>query len=192
MDEILFAWLEATDLAALDVVKTAGATTKAEEGRRLLLMVAAAMGLPYAFAAHFAPAQFEIAVKIYKQNFQPSAFLSKPYAMACVNMIGADTDKEAAFLATSIYQMFLGIITNHRRPLQPPVENMDDVWDAPARAAVEQMTRYTFLGNKETLRKKINAFIEANGIDELMVTSNVYDSEARLKSFSVLIEAIGK
>jgi luciferase family oxidoreductase group 1 len=152
--------------------------------------LAAAMGLPYAFAAHFAPAQFEIAVKIYKQNFQPSAFLSKPYTMACVNMIGADTDKEAAFLATSIYQMFLGIITGNRRPLQPPVENMDNIWDAPARAAVEQMTRYTFLGSKDTLRKKINAFIEANGIDELMVTSNVYDGEARLKSFSILMQAM--
>ncbi len=153
--------------------------------------LAAAMGLPYAFAAHFAPAQFEIAVKIYKQNFQPSALLSKPYAMACVNVVGADTDKEANILASSIYQMFLGIITGNRRPLQPPVDNMNDVWEPQAQAAVEQMTRYTFTGNKDTLRTKLSTFVEANGLDELMVTSNVYDGDARLKSFSVLMEAMG-
>lgn len=152
--------------------------------------LAAAMGLPYAFAAHFAPAQFEMAIKIYKERFKPSPYLSQPHAMACVNMVGADSDQEAAFLATSIYQMFLGIITNQRKPLQPPVENMNELWDSQSRAAVAQMTSCTFMGNKETLRTKLNTFIEKTGIDELMVTSNIYDEAARLKSFSILMEAM--
>ncbi|MFA6151113.1 MAG: LLM class flavin-dependent oxidoreductase [Chitinophagaceae bacterium] len=154
--------------------------------------LAAAMGLPYAFAAHFAPAQFEIAVKIYQQNFRPSPALQKPYTMACVNVVGADTDAEAQLLSTSIYQMFLGIISGQRKPLQAPTEKMDELWDAPAKAAVEQMTHYTFAGNKNTLRKNLNAFIAANGVDELMVTSNVYDNTARLKSFSILNEAMSE
>jgi len=148
------------------------------------------MGLPYAFAAHFAPAQFEMAVKIYKQRFTPSTYLSKPHVMACVNVVAADTDEEATFLATSVYQMFLGIITNQRKPLQPPVADMNELWDSQARAAVAQMTSCTFTGNKETLSKKLNTFIEQTGIDELMVTSNIYDHDARLKSFSILKESL--
>lgn len=152
--------------------------------------LAAAMGLPYAFAAHFAPAQFEMAIRIYKERFKPSPYLSKPHAMACVNMVGADTDEEAAFLATSIYQMFLGIITNNRKPLQPPVKDMNKLWDSQARAAVAQMTSCTFIGNKESLKTQINLLIEKTGIDELMVTSNIFDEEARLKSFTILKEAM--
>lgn len=152
--------------------------------------LAAEMGLPYAFAAHFAPAQFHIAAKIYKQHFKPSAYLEKAHMMACVNMVGADTDAEAHYLATSIYQMFLGIITNQRKALQPPVKNMDELWDGQSRAAVAQMTSCTFIGNQHTLRSKLNAFIDETQIDELMVTSNVFDMEARMKSFSVLKEAL--
>ena len=82
--------------------------------------LAAKMGLPYAFAAHFAPAQFRTAIEIYRSNFQPSAQLDKPYVLACVNIFGAETDDEAEFLVTSLYRMFLGIVTNERVPLQPP------------------------------------------------------------------------
>lgn len=152
--------------------------------------LAAEMGLPYAFAAHFAPAQFRTAIKIYRQHFKPSAQLTQPYVMACVNMIAGANDEEAQYLATSVYQMFLGIITNKRKPLQPPVKNMDELWDLQERAAVAQMTSCTFIGGKETLREKLNAFIEETGINELMVTSNVYDMEARLRSFSILKEAL--
>jgi alkanesulfonate monooxygenase SsuD/methylene tetrahydromethanopterin reductase-like flavin-dependent oxidoreductase (luciferase family) len=105
-------------------------------------------------------------------------------------MIGGANDEEAQYLATSVYQMFLGIITNKRRPLQPPVKNMDELWDLQERAAVAQMTSCTFIGGKETLREKLNAFIEETGINELMVTSNIYDMEARLRSFSILKEAL--
>lgn len=152
--------------------------------------LAAEMGLPYAFAAHFAPAQFAVAVQIYRKHFRPSAYLQQPYMMACVNMIGADTDEEAGFLASSIYQMFLGIITNSRKPLQPPVQHMDELWSGPERAAVAQMLSCTFTGSADTLRRKLGHFIEQHALNELMVTSNIYDPEARLKSFSILKQAL--
>lgn len=152
--------------------------------------LAAAMGRPYAFAAHFAPAQFMAAIRIYRQHFKPSIYLDQPYVMACVNVVAADTDERAAYLATSIYQMFLGIFTNKRKGLQPPVASMDGLWDAQQRAAVEQMTSCTFIGNKESLKAELSDFVAATGIDELMVTSNIYDMEARLHSFTLLREAL--
>ena len=150
--------------------------------------LAASMGLPYAFAAHFAPASLMQAIKIYKENFRPSEDLDKPYIMPCINVVAAETDMEANKLATSVYQMFLGIITGERKPLQPPVDSMDGLWDLQAQAAVAQMTQCTFIGNKETLQRKLSAFIEATGANELMVNSNIYDIEARLRSFSILKE----
>ncbi len=86
------------------------------------------LGLPYAFASHFAPAQFYSAINLYRQTFRPSAVLDQPYIMPCVNVIAADTDEEANRLSTSLYQMFIGIITGKRTLLQPPVVNMQDLW----------------------------------------------------------------
>ncbi|RYZ17058.1 MAG: LLM class flavin-dependent oxidoreductase, partial [Sphingobacteriales bacterium] len=102
--------------------------------------LAAQMGLPYAFAAHFAPAQFRQAINIYRQEFRPSAQLDKPYVMACVNVMAADTDSEAEFLSTSLYRMFLGIITNSRSPLQPPAPLGPEFRTPDFRYAVESMT----------------------------------------------------
>lgn len=150
--------------------------------------LAAALGLPYAFASHFAPHDLMSAISIYRQNFKPSEQLQKPYVMPCINVIAADTDEEANKLATSVYRMFLGIITNNRLPLQPPVESMDGLWDLQAQAAVMQMTRYTFVGSRETLKQKLGAFLEATQADELMVNTNVYDINARLDSFRILKE----
>lgn len=150
--------------------------------------LAAEMGLPYAFAAHFAPAQFRHAISIYKQHFKPSVFLAQPYVMACVNVIAADTDETAQSMATSMYRMFLGIITGKRIPLPPPVPSMDGYWDLQEQAAVAQMTACTFIGSKATLQAQLLPFIEETGIDELMVSANIYDSEARLHSFSLLRE----
>ena len=89
--------------------------------------VAAAMGLPYAFASHFAPAQFLTAINIYRQNFKPSAVLASPYVIACLNVVAADTDEEATRLATSLQQMFVGVITGKPRLLQPPVNDIDEI-----------------------------------------------------------------
>src|SRR5690606_30906621 len=152
--------------------------------------LAAEMGLPYAFASHFAPAQFRTAISIYRQRFRPSAQLDKPYVLACVNVIAADTDEEAHVLATSMYRMFLGIVTNTRRPLQPPVPSMDPFWSPEIEAAVKQMTACTFIGSQETLSKQLAAFVAETDADELMTTSNIYEQGARLKSYRILSEVV--
>ena len=152
--------------------------------------LAAEMGLPYAFAAHFAPTQFRAAIALYRQHFKPSAYLDKPYVLACVNVIAADTDEEAHVLATSMYRMFLGIVTNTRQPLPPPVPSMDPYWSPDVEAAVKQMTACTFIGSKESLSNQLSKFIEETSIDELMTTGNIYDQGARLKSYRILKEVL--
>jgi luciferase family oxidoreductase group 1 len=152
--------------------------------------LAAQMGLPYAFAAHFAPAQFHAAIDIYRRNFRPSAQLQKPYTMACVNVVAADTDEKAEFLATSLYKMFLGMIINQRGPLQPPGP-LPDAYRVPeVYNAVHSMTACTYTGGPESLGEKLSGFIAETGIDELMITSPVYDLEAKLTSFSLVREAL--
>lgn len=138
--------------------------------------LASERGLPYAFASHFAPSQLILALKIYHQNFKPSRQLSKPRTMACVNVIAADTDEEAHLLATSFYQLAVGIITGQRKPLQPPVNKMD--WSDYEKMAVSQMMKYSFIGSAETVRKEIEQFIDLTRIDELMITSHIFDHNA--------------
>ena len=152
--------------------------------------LAAQMGLPYAFAAHFAPAQFWAAVEIYRREFKPSAQLQKPYMMVCVNIIAADTEEEAEFLSSSLYRMFFGIITNQRQPLQPPGPLPAALRTPEIYNAVQSMTACTFTGSRESLGTKLKSFIRESGVDELMVNSPIYDLEAKLKSFSILREAI--
>lgn len=152
--------------------------------------LAAEMGLPYGFAAHFAPAQFRTAIQIYRRNFRPSPSLSEPYILACVNVIAADTDKEANYLATSLYKMFAGIFTNNRKPLSPPVSSMEAYWTPEIEAAIGQMTACTFIGSRETLQEELSQFIDETNIDELMVSSNIYDQQAKLDSYSILSEVV--
>lgn len=152
--------------------------------------LAAQMGLPYAFAAHFAPAQFKPAIAIYRNNFKPSKQLSKPYVMACVNVIGGETNEEAQINATSLVRIFTGIITNSRSPLQP-AGDLPEAYNIPeVRTMVENMLACTFIGDKETLRKNLGGFIEDTKIDELMVTSYFYDEVAKFKSLAILKEAL--
>jgi luciferase family oxidoreductase group 1 len=147
------------------------------------------LGLPYAFASHFAPAQFLTALKIYRAQFQPSKYLQEPYMMACVNVIAGDTYEEAEKLATSFYQMALGLVTGMRKPLQPPVESMDDLWTDYEEAAVMQMMHYTFVGDRERLRKDLSAFQSAVQLDEIMVSTFIYDPDARIRSYEILKES---
>jgi luciferase family oxidoreductase group 1 len=152
--------------------------------------LAAEMGLPYAFASHFAPAQFRAAIKIYRNNFKPSDILEKPYVMACVNVLAADTDEEANVLLTSLINLFVGIITNKRKPLKPGGK-LPEVYQIPeVRQAVNNMLACTFYGSKETLNKNLSAFIEETEVDELMIASHIFDLETKLKSFSILHEAL--
>ena len=150
--------------------------------------LAAAMGLPYAFASHFAPAQFMTAINIYRQNFKPSVHLSEPYVLACVNIVAADTDVEANRLVTSLYQLFLGIVTGKRKLLQPPVDDMNDIWDVYEEEQANQMLACTFVGSKETLKTDLQQFLDQTGVDELMVTSHIFDHQARLRSYELLAE----
>ena len=150
--------------------------------------LAAALGLPYAFASHFAPAQFLTAINIYRQNFKPSDHLKEPYVLACVNIVAADTDAEADKLATSLYQLFRGIVTGRRSLLQPPVETMDGIWTDYEEEQAGQMLACTFTGSKETLSQDLQQFLDQTQVDELMATSHIFDHQARLKSYRLLSE----
>lgn len=151
--------------------------------------LAAEFGLPYAFASHFAPAQLRMAVDIYLHNFQPSEYLEKPYMMACVNAIAAETAEEAKFLASSMYQLFAGILTNTRKPLMPPVEGVPESWPDELKQAVNQMTSCTFIGTKESLAEQFRPFIDEFSLDEVMITGNIYDQQKRLNSYRLVGEA---
>lgn len=152
--------------------------------------LAAAMGLPYAFASHFAPAYFLEAIRIYRENFRPSQYLSKPYVMACVNVVAADTDREATRLATSVQQFILGVITNRRKALQPPVDSMDGLWKDYEKQAVDQMLGYAFIGSPETIKNRFQAFADQTQINEIMVTSHMFDHQARIKSYQLFAEVM--
>lgn len=151
--------------------------------------LAAQLGLPYAFAAHFAPNQLKQAIKIYSEQFQASEYLAKPYVITCANVIAAESDEKANYLATSLFQMFLGIVTNSRKPLQPPVQSMANLWNFAERAAVLEMTKCTFVGSPKQLREDLNKFIEETQIDELMVNSPIFDLQDRLNSYAMLKDA---
>jgi luciferase family oxidoreductase group 1 len=147
--------------------------------------LAAHLGLPFAFASHFAPAHLFPALQLYHSNFKPSEFLQKPYAMACVNVIAADTDEQAQYLATSAYQLVLGLIRNNRKPMAPPTDRMDLLWTSEERAAVNQMFHYSFIGNTSTVERQLGEFVENTGVNELMITTHLYDVESKLHSLEL-------
>ncbi len=152
--------------------------------------LAAKLGLPYAFASHFAPEQIQLASQIYKSEFQPSDKWEEPYFMACVNAMIAETDEQANRLATSLYNMFLGIIRNDRRPMQKPVDSMDGLWSEQEENMVYQKLACTFIGTKDSVKSDLQRFCDVLEIDELMITSPIYDHQARLKSFSLFKQAV--
>ncbi|WP_316829616.1 LLM class flavin-dependent oxidoreductase [Pedobacter aquatilis] len=151
--------------------------------------LAAEKGLPYAFASHFAPAYFEQAISIYRNNFKPSQFLNAPYVMACVNVVVADTDEEAEILASSVKRMFLGVITGRREQLKPPVENINAYCDQLEKEAVEQMLFYSFIGSVDTIKSNLEDFVSKYGVDEIMGTSHIYNHQAKLHSNKLFAEA---
>ena len=152
--------------------------------------LAAANGLPYAFAGHFAPKLMYQAFQYYRDHFQPSQYLDKPKTMACVNAIVADTDEEAEILSTSLTQMFLNLIRNDRKPLQPPVESMDGLMSDQEHFHVNQMTACSFVGSKNKVETDLKQFIEYTKIDEVMITSPIFDQEDKLKSVRLMKEVI--
>jgi luciferase family oxidoreductase group 1 len=148
--------------------------------------VAAALGLPYAFASHFAPQQLHQALAIYHQNFRPSVSLKKPYVLACVGAIAADTEQEALKLATSFKRLYLGIITGQRQKMKPPVEPTEWHIDPMEEAALQQMIKYSFIGAPEKVNAQMQQFLDETQVDELMITTPVYDHATRLHSYELI------
>jgi len=145
-------------------------------------LLAASLGLPYAFASHFAPTHFLEAITLYRKNFRPSEKLNAPYVMACVNVIIANTDEQAAFLATSLQQLFMGIVTGKRKPLPPPVAEMGPLWNSFEKEYVSGMLQYSFVGNPVKIKNELTAFLASTIVNEVMATSHIFDSEKALES----------
>jgi len=148
--------------------------------------LAGLLGLPYAFASHFAPDALMQALAAYRQRFKPSDQLQQPYSMACVNVICADTDDEARRLFTSVQQAFANMMRNARSKMQPPIDDIETYWSGPEKAQAQHMLTYSFVGSPTTVKRELGEFVRVTGIDELMVTGSIYDHAARLKSFELL------
>jgi luciferase family oxidoreductase group 1 len=151
--------------------------------------LAASLGLPYAFASHFAPAQMVDAVDLYRARFRPSAQLGRPYVMLGLNVFAAETDREARLLLTSLQQAFVNLRRGRPAPLQPPEEGFEDRMMPAERAMLEQMLSCCVVGSPETVRRGLGAFVARTGADELMVTSMIFDHAARVRSFEITAAA---
>jgi luciferase family oxidoreductase group 1 len=148
--------------------------------------LAALLGLPFAFASHFAPDHLMQAIEIYRSTFKPSAQLQKPHVMVGVNVIAAETDAEAKHLFTSLQMRFTNMVRGARGYMQPPIDDIEDYWSGPEKLQVQRMLACSFVGSQETLRRELTAFIARTGADELMVATAVYDHGARLRSYELL------
>ena len=147
--------------------------------------LAAMLGLPYAFASHFAPAQMMQAIEIYRATFKPSAQLARPYVMLGYNVFAADSDDEAAVLATSMQQAFVNLRSGRPAQLPPPVAGYYENADPSQRALLDGVLACTAIGAPPTVREKMRAFIERTGADELMITSQMYDHQYRRRSYEL-------
>ncbi|TXK24747.1 LLM class flavin-dependent oxidoreductase [Pontibacter qinzhouensis] len=157
--------------------------------------LAARKGLPYAFASHFASTYLLQALKIYRQEFQPSEVLQQPYTLAGINVLVADTDEEAEQLFTSLIRMFVGVLTGARDPLQQPTALTEDLKAVLQHPSIHQMLKYSFVGSKQTVKKGIKAFLEQTGVDELITVNTMYEINARIKStrlFSEIMKEINE
>lgn len=152
--------------------------------------LAAKLGLPYSFAAHFAPSQMEVAFEIYEEHFQASDILDKPYKMACINIIAADTVEEAQYLSSSHFQQFVNILTDQRQPLLPPEETQLDQLSNELTVHLNRMTAKTFIGDKVTLTEQLAQFVKLNKLDEVIVSCNIYDYDAKLHSYEIVAEVL--
>jgi luciferase family oxidoreductase group 1 len=152
--------------------------------------LAAALGLPYAFASHFAPGLLDEAVQVYRRNFKPSAVLEKPHLMLGYNVFAADSDEEAEYLATSQQQAFVAIRTGRGIQLPPPIKGYRESLGAQGEAILGQMLSASAVGGPEKVRAQIAAFLARTGADELMLVSSMFDHAARKKSLTIAAEAM--
>lgn len=150
--------------------------------------LAALLGLPFAFASHFAPNYLMQALEIYRDDFRPSETLDKPYAMPCVNVFAADTDVEARRLFTSLQQAFINLRRGHPGLLSSPIDPSETQWSEIEMAGIKHALRYSAVGSPETVRRWLESFIQETQADEIMVTAQIFDHESRLRSFKILAE----
>lgn len=145
-------------------------------------VLAAAYGLPYAFASHFAPQQMAAAFRFYTNEFQANDLLEKPHKIACVNVIVGETNEEAKLHASSFYKMFLGLIRNQRSTMKKPDLSYYDDWTVVEEAHLSQMTAGSFIGDEETVARNLKQFVDRYQIDEIMMSCPIYSAEQRLYS----------
>jgi luciferase family oxidoreductase group 1 len=148
--------------------------------------LAAILGLPFAFASHFAPEALMRALEIYRAQFKPSAQLGRPYAMVGCNVVAAETDAEARRLFTSVQQSFTNLFRGTRGQLQPPIDDIETYWSPGEKAQAMDMLACSFVGSPATIERDLAGFVERTGADELMVASAIYDHPARLRSYELL------
>ena len=150
--------------------------------------LAGELGLPFAFASHFAPAYLHAALQLYRSHFKPSKALQQPYAMIGVNVFAADSDEEARRLFTSLQQMFLNLIRGAPGQMPPPVENMDRLWSPGERDYIESMTQVSLVGAPQTIRRQLMELKDETGADEFLATAPIYEHGARLRSLEILAQ----
>ena len=151
--------------------------------------LAGMLGLPFAFASHFAPDALMNALEIYRATFKPSQQLERPHAMVGVNVIAADSDAEARWLFTSLQQRFTDMVRGTRGQLKPPIDDIEAYWSPDEKSHASRMLACSFVGSRSTVRQELEAFIEKTEADEVIVASAIYDHAARLRSYDLLAQA---
>ena len=152
--------------------------------------LAASLGLPYAFASHFAPDALLVALDIYRQRFKPSKQLDHPYVMAGVNVVAADTDEEARRLFTTVQQSFTNLVRGAGGKLQPPIDNIDDYWTPAEKHHASHMLKYASAGSRETVQRALEEFVRLTSTDELMIVTSIYDHPARIRSYEIVADSM--
>ncbi|PLT32482.1 LLM class flavin-dependent oxidoreductase [Bacillus sp. V5-8f] len=151
--------------------------------------LAGMLGLPFSFAGHFAPGNMMEAINLYRERFRPSSFLEKPYVLLAVQVVAADDERKAQRLATSMYQKFLLLTRGQPSPILPPVDDMDQHWSEQERKIVEEQLFTSIIGDPAGVKQQLHELIEKTGADEIMAHTEIFNHEARLRSYEILGQA---
>ncbi len=154
--------------------------------------LAAELGRPYAFAAHFAPTHLLEALRLYRARFRPSAWFAAPHVMVAIPVVAAESDERAEYLATSLYQRFAGIVRGERGGTPPPVASLEKLWDPAVEATTRAMLKSLVVGGPQKIRRGLDATLEATGADELMISSELYDPNDTLRSYEIIARVAGR
>jgi luciferase family oxidoreductase group 1 len=152
--------------------------------------LAAQLGLPFAFASHFAPDAMDQALAVYHRDFRASRHLQSPYAILALNVIAADTDEEARRLFTTAQQSFVNLRRGRPGLIPPPIDDIEDFWQPHEKLGVQNALACSVVGSPQTVRAGIDAFIDRHRPDEIMIAANIYDHAARVKSYRIAAEAM--